>query len=270
MNDMELDKDVLYEMIFKRKSFHLFKNTGNQTITKNELELIQKTYTNLSPLYANIKTKMEIVAGDMTTCQRGQEYCLLFYSEKKNNYLQNIGYIGQQLDLFLASMNIGSLWFGIGKPKIEMNKEMEFVIMLAIKKIDDETKFRKAMFKSKRKVLEDIWHGEYIEGVSNIVRFAPSACNLQPWLVEYHQSILKVYRFQIDHRKGIMPANKVTYYQRIDMGIFLCVLELCLKHCHLNYTRYLYDDFEFDQQNALQAEYKINNGGHYFESLSKK
>ena len=86
MNNMELDKDVLYEMIFKRKSFHLFKNTGNQTITKNELELIQKTYTNLSPLYANIKTKMKIVAGDMTTCQRGQEYCLLFYSEKKNNY----------------------------------------------------------------------------------------------------------------------------------------------------------------------------------------
>ena len=32
----------------------------------------------------NIKTKMEIVAGDMTTCQRGQEYCLLFYSEKND------------------------------------------------------------------------------------------------------------------------------------------------------------------------------------------
>ena len=31
------------------------------------------------------------------TCKRGEEYCILLYSEKKDNYLQNIGYIGEQL-----------------------------------------------------------------------------------------------------------------------------------------------------------------------------
>ena len=41
----------------------------------------------------------------------------LLYSEKKDNYLQNIGYIGEQLDLYLVSKNIGTLWFGIGKVK---------------------------------------------------------------------------------------------------------------------------------------------------------
>ena len=58
---------------------------------------------------------MQILPADQTTCKRGQEYCILLYSEKKLNYLQNIGYIGEQLDLYLASMNIGALWFGIGK-----------------------------------------------------------------------------------------------------------------------------------------------------------
>ena len=52
--------------------------------------------------------------------------------------------------------------------------------MIAVSKIDDENKFRKDMFKSKRKALDEIWMGESIIGVSNLVRFAPSACNTQP------------------------------------------------------------------------------------------
>ena len=31
----------------------------------------------------------------------------------------NTGYIGQQLDLYLVHHNIGTLWFGIGKPDID-------------------------------------------------------------------------------------------------------------------------------------------------------
>lgn len=63
--------------------------------------------------------KIKIVK-DSTTYNRGQEYFILFYSEKKDNYLQNIGYLGEQLDLYLTSKNIGTLWFGIGK--VEENK----------------------------------------------------------------------------------------------------------------------------------------------------
>ena len=58
-----------------------------------------------------------------------------------------------------------------------------------------------------------------------------------------------------------MPVNKVNYYNRIDMGIFICFLQLCLQHCHIDYTRYLYNDFGFDQQKTLFAEYKFNEGG---------
>lgn len=266
---MELDEKTLYPMIFKRKSFHLFRNTGNLKISQEELNHIKALYETLCPLYPHIKTTMKIVSADFTPCKRGQEYCLLLYSEKKDNYLQNIGFIGQQLDLYLASLNIGSLWYGIGKVEEEID-HMEFVIMLAIKKIDDESKFRKNMFKSKRKPLEDIWKGDYIDDISHIVRFAPSACNLQPWLVEYEHSTLKVYRYQISGKRGIMPANKVIYYSRIDMGIFLCFLQLCLQHRHIDYTRCLYDDFEFDQQKTLCAIYQINEGGNVFESFSTK
>lgn len=57
--------------------------------------------------------------------------------------------------------------------------------MIAIAKIDSEDKFRKAMFKSKRKKVKEIWSGEYYLDIANIVRFAPSSCNTQPWKVRY-------------------------------------------------------------------------------------
>lgn len=34
----------LYEMIYKRKSFHLFINTGDEKIITNELESIKKQF----------------------------------------------------------------------------------------------------------------------------------------------------------------------------------------------------------------------------------
>ena len=57
--------------------------------------------------------------------------------------------------------------------------------MIAIAKVG-ETKFRKNMYKSKRKTEEEIWTGDKIKNVTEVVRFAPSACNTQPWLSLIH------------------------------------------------------------------------------------
>ena len=76
-----MNKD-LYKMIFKRKSFHLFRNIGKEHITDEELKDIENEFSKLKPLIDDIKVKIKIVK-DTTTCKRGQEYCILFYSEKK-------------------------------------------------------------------------------------------------------------------------------------------------------------------------------------------
>ena len=127
----------LYDMIFKRKSFHLFRNIGNEHITDNELKEIEEHFNHLEPLVKDIRVKMKIVK-EGATCRRGQEYCILFYSEKKENYLQNIGYLGEQLDLYLVSKNIGTLWFGIGKVEEKQLDGLDFVIMMAIAKVDSD------------------------------------------------------------------------------------------------------------------------------------
>lgn len=245
--------EQLYQMVFKRKSFHIFKNT--LIISEEELAQIETAFLECKPLIPEIKVSMKIVPAAATTCKRGQEYCILLYSEKKEGYLPNIGYLGQQLDLILASMNIGALWFGIGKTDVRSDGELDFVIMIAIAKME-ETKFRKNMFKSKRKPIEEIWFGEYYLEAGNIARFAPSACNTQPWIVESNEQELRVFRYKKPGKRGIMPADKVSFYNRIDIGIFLLILEVCLKHGGIVFERTLFEDKKEEKKN-LVAIYAI-------------
>ena len=249
-------KNELYNMIFKRKSFHLFRNIGEEKITEEELRDIEDYFKTLEPLVDNIKVKIKIVK-DSTTCKRGQEYCILFYSEKKDNYLQNIGYLGEQLDLYLVSKNIGTLWFGIGKVEEKQIDNLNYVIMIAIAKVDSPEKFRKDMFKSKRKDLSEIWKGDYYLDIGNIVRFTPSACNTQPWIVESSEKELKVFRYKKPGKRGIMPVDKVIYYNQIDIGIFLYFLELCLKENNLEYKRKLFIEENHEAEKNLTALYKL-------------
>ena len=241
-----------YKQIFKRKSFHIFKDT--ETLTDIELQRLESFIETVIPLNSEIKTEICIVSESETTCKRGGQYCILFYSETKDEYLRNIGYIGEQIDLYLASQNIGALWFGIGKPQNMQMNGLDFVIMISIAKMPED-KFRKDMFKSKRKSMTEIWNGNTL-GVAEIVRFTPSACNTQPWIVENTGSELMVYRYKKPGKRGIMPADKVRYYNKIDMGIFIFMLETCLEHENYTYERDLYADTTEDSiEKTLIARY---------------
>ena len=241
----------LYDMIFKRKSFHLFRDRNDEVINDDEIEDIINTFNNFEPLYKDIKVKIKVVKAEVTTCKRGQEYCVEFFSERKDGYLQNIGYLGEQLDLYLVSKNIGTLWFGIAKSN-EVYDGLDYVIMMAIGKVNPD-KFRKDMYKSKRKELSDIWIGEELM-FSNIVRFAPSACNSQPWLVRNKDDKLHIYRKSKSGKVGIMPKGASVFYNQIDIGIFMCFIELCLLKNDIKFERTLYKDngtFENEELNAI-------------------
>ena len=56
-----------------------------------------------------------------------------------------------------------------------------------------------------------------------------------------------------------MPKNKVIYYNQIDIGIFLCFLELCLSKDNIKFERTLYVEENVDNEKNLTAVYNINN-----------
>lgn len=222
-----------YEQLFKRKSFHFF--VGGKPTDEEDLNSIREFIGEVTPLFPDIKTEIVLVKENETTCHRGADYCILFYSELRGEYLRNIGYMGEQIDLYLNSRGIGALWYGIGKPKATRVNGLEYVIMIAFKRMPANS-FRKDMYKSKRKPLEEIWSGDDL-GIANIVRFAPSACNTQPWYVENKEKELSIYRYKKPGKRGIMPVNKVMFYNKIDIGIFLFILEVCLKEKGISFDR---------------------------------
>lgn len=249
-------KEDFYNIIFKRKSFHLFRGAGREKISQEELTDIENAYAAFDCLYPGIRTAIRIVPSERVNFKRDAEYCILLYSEEKENYLMNAGYIGEQLDLWLVQHDIGSLWYGIGKPDMPDYNELKFVIMIAIRKVTDQSLYRKDMFRAKRKTLREIWSGDD-PGVADVVRFAPSACNTQPWYVENTDGRLTVNRYRKPGKRGIMPAKLVTYYNRIDIGIFLCFLEICMIHKGIGFTRELFVDYGEEAELTKVAEYKL-------------
>lgn len=242
-----MDKE-LYSQIFRRKSYHIFRERSEEAISQAELDDILNAYKSFDRLN-DIKTEIKIEKDNAGINIRNSEYVIKIFSEKKDGYLQNVGYLGEQLDLYLFSKNIGALWFGIAKSN-EVYNGLDYVILIAIAKVNS---YRKDMFKAKRKELNEIWSGDDL-GIGNIVRFAPSACNSQPWFVENKDNKLYVYRKSKSGKVGIMPKNASLYYNQIDIGIFMCFLDLCLMHENINYEKEIVKDneeFEIPQLNAI-------------------
>ena len=244
-----MDK-LYYDMIFKRKSFHVFPQAG--ALSSLETEAIQAQFSRLVPLKEDIRTEFRLVPRERTTCKR-REYCILVYSERKERYLNNAGYLAEQLDLWLASQNIGVCWYGMGKPGEPTYHGLEFVIMLAVGKAREEN-FRKDPAKAKRRPAQEIWAGGH-PAAAAVARYAPSACNTQPWRVMEDGDRLHV--FQVRGNRGIMPAGKVDYYNRIDLGIFLLFLELCLEQENIRFIRELCPESPEAKEAAPTAVYQI-------------
>ncbi|MDF2510650.1 MAG: hypothetical protein K0S04_516 [Herbinix sp.] len=241
----------LYEMIFKRKSVRKFDE--ELLVSEKEMKAIKNKIENLVPLDNDIRVKFRIVKRTETTSKRG-EYCLLMYSERKPCYLLNAGYMLEQMDLFFASQDIGACWYALAKTTELKYEGLDYVIMMAFGKSRPEH-FRKDLLKCNRKDSKTLWNGEFNQNVVDVVRYAPSACNTQPWKVVSDNNCIKVYRSTLI--RSFMPANKLPYYNSIDMGIFLCFLEIALKHSNYAFDRTLGIEQNSNEENIEIATYNI-------------
>lgn len=222
----------LYEMIFKRKSIR--KYDEDLHVSKEELDKINEQLKEIEPLIKDIKIEFKIVKREETTAKHG-EYCLLMYSENKAQYLLNAGYMLEQIDLFMASINIGACWYGMAKAKESNLDGLDYVIMISFGKSGAED-FRSNFLKTNRKDLKDIWKGKYFIDIAKIVRYAPSACNSQPWIVQSNENKLIIYR---KTKLISIMGSKQQYFNSIDMGIFLLFLDITLNKMNYKYQKEL-------------------------------
>lgn len=200
---------TLNEMIYHRKSCRSF--TG-VPVDEAQLEAI-KAFP-MKPLYPEIKVHWDIVSRNQVRCicPWTTPQLITIYSEETEGWLENVGFLFQQMDLFLQSLGLGVCWLGMGRmrPKTAPRVEgMQFVIVLAFghSKGDQQRHERKEF---KRKSMEKI--ADRPDPRLEPARLAPSAVNSQPWYFTHEGEKLHVH---------CVRNGKVGYMNRIDMGIAL-------------------------------------------------
>lgn len=126
----------LKETIYKRQSI---RNYEEEALNEDELEQLRKFIDSAKVLNSNIQWSYDIVSKDQIKSilnWRSPQYILLF-SEEKENYKENIGFIFQQVDLYLQSSGIGSCWLGMISPNKKYQQKQDnqkYLIGMAIGK----------------------------------------------------------------------------------------------------------------------------------------
>lgn len=225
---------TLFHMIAKRKSMRAF--DSSLTLSSAELESVRDRFKALVPLYPDIKTRMEIVPREQTGALFGQ-HALLLFSEPGAQALLNCGYMLEQMDLWFASQDIGACWYGMAK-EANTSDGLRFIIMQVFGKSKPQ-EFRQDFSETRRRSAATIWEGDFDPRVIEAARHAPSATNSQPWRVTSADGLITVRR--TTRYLTYMPPRTRNYFNNIDMGIFLLVLELALAEYGYTWQRELCD-----------------------------
>ena len=199
------------EVIRKRKSIRKYDLTELDDAT---LEKVREQIAKLKPLYADIHYSVEIVKKTKGLFGIKAPHYVIFGSEEKDGYLENIGFIGQQMDLFFSGAGLGACWLGASKPEEKEASALPYVICIAFGK-PAEPLYRD-ISEFKRKSLDEICNGtdERLEAA----RLAPSGVNAQNWYFIAENGKIHCYRKKATSLMGLF-FNKLY---SIDMGIALC------------------------------------------------
>ena len=199
------------EIIRKRKSIRAYDLTP---LDSAALEEVKAQIEKVKPLYPDIKYSIKIVNKTKGMLNVKAPHYLLFSSEEKEGFNENIGFIGQQLDLFFSGAGLGSCWLGMAKPHEREDTELEHVISMSFGKPDEPLHRESADFK--RKPLSQISEGD--DERLEAARLAPSGVNAQNWFFIAEDGKIHCYRKK---PSGLM---RLFFNQlgRIDMGIALC------------------------------------------------
>jgi len=198
---------TLNEMIFKRKSCRSFTNIPVDTATVETIKAFP-----MKPLHPDIKVHWDIVPRNQVKCicPWTTPQLITIYSEEANGYLENIGFLFQQMDLYLQTLGLGVCWLGMGRmnPKTATAVAgMKFVIMLAFGHPRGD-QLRHDLKGFKRKSMEQIT--DKPDPRLEPARLAPSAVNSQPWFFAHEGETIHVWC----SKKG----------SRLDAGIALAHL----------------------------------------------
>lgn len=203
---------TIKEAITKRKSTRSFDMNG---LSKEELAEITEYVNTIPELVSGTKIKAEIIgSNDVKSIMKWRApHYFAIYAEDSDAGRMSVGYIYEQVVLYMTSLGIGSCWATSLSP-LEKHEDdgTKWIAVIAFGKPLGESAFREN--EGKRKSITEITDkpDELIE----VARLAPSSMNNQPWYFEHKGNDILVYC----KKQGILKKWMISQ-NRIDIGIAL-------------------------------------------------
>ena len=199
------------ETIRKRKSIRKFDMTP---LDEPTLQMVRSYANSVKPLFPGIAYSIDFATKTKGLFNIKSPHYLIFKSETKEGSYENIGFIGQQIDLFLSENGLGSCWLGVAK-EIDADKSgLPHVICIAFGKPAEPLHRDISAFK--RKPLQAISQGT--DARIEAARLAPSGMNRQNWFFIADSGKIHCYRKKPDAISGFF-FDKL---EAIDIGIAIC------------------------------------------------
>jgi len=210
----------LYSTMFERKSVREYAPAPLDSAVMEGIGIFMKE---IRPLFPEIRTEMRVLSNAEVKgmFKVSAPHFLAFFSEAKEGYLTNAGFMLQQMDLFLSSHGIGSCWQGGPKAVKEAQNasDLEFVILLAFGKPAGDPHRKPSEFK--REPLAKITNIKGKEDLLEAARLAPSGMNNQPWYFTGEGGTIHV------HSAKSLIVGRMN---KISAGIALCHLWMAAAH----------------------------------------
>ena len=199
------------EIIRKRKSVRKYDLTPLDAAT---LGAVRAEIANVKPLYPDIKFSVEIVSKAKGLFGIKAPHYLIFTSDEHDGYLENIGFVGQQLDLYFSASGLGACWLGVSKSGEKLDSDLPHVIAMAFGKPTEPLHREFSAFK--RKPLSAISEGS--DPRLQAAQLAPSAMNMQNWFFITVNGKIHCYLRKTNPLLGLIYGKM----NRIDLGIAIC------------------------------------------------
>lgn len=210
----------LKEMIGRRRSVRAYEK---QPLEESQLAEIRAFMAKAVPLDASIAVHAEILdKAHVTLLQKWDApHYISVCSEDRPGWLENVGFMFQQVDLYLQSQSLGSCWVGMGWPDESLVPSgMKHAILMPFGKPKSVPE-RTCAEDFRRKAMGEI--ADYPDDRLEAARLAPSACNSQPWyFVHAGENVLHVYREELN----VIKRRMLGKYNPMDVGIALAHLML--------------------------------------------
>lgn len=208
----------LYETILRRKSVRRFEA---RHIPREVLTNILEYAKGVEPLDNSIEIDVQIV--ECSKKMFSAPYYIVIFSDEKEGYGTNAGYIMQHIVMYLTSMGLGSCYQGMTNAVAKRNAVgRKRVIAVAFGYADEEL-FRDPLEASRFTQREICIFKEEpdanIYKIIEAVRMSPSSLNCQPWRMVVYKNYMHI--FVIKHK---FKMSKLL--NSINMGIALANIDM--------------------------------------------